>query len=102
MDNNTLEQIQSQPYELRVALFATLFYMVDKSNAGLPITFETIHMAAHICDIDPEDGAQLIKDGKYKTLVEGLNIPPELQKLMTLAALSLFPMDIGGDKDENQ
>jgi len=99
MDDKTLEQLQNQPYELRVALFATLFYMVDKSKASMPITFETIQMAAHICDIDAELGARMIKDGKYKTLIEGLNIPPETQKLMTLAALSLFPMDIGGDKE---
>ena len=99
MDNDTLEQIQSQPYELRVALFATLFYMVDKSNASMPITFETIQMAARICDIDPELGARMIKDGKCKELVERLNIPPEIQKLMTLAALTLFPMDIGGDDE---
>ena len=100
MDNDTLEQIQSQPYELRVALFATLFYMVDKSNASMPVTFETIQMAARICDIDPELGARMIKDEKYKELVEGLNIPPETQKLMSLAALTLFPMDIEREDDD--
>ena len=99
MDDKTLEDIQGQPYEIRVTLFATLFYMIDKSNAGLPITFETIQMAANICDIDAELGARMIKDGKYKTLIEGMNIPPETQKLMTLAALTLFPMDIGGDEE---
>ena len=99
MDNDTLEKIQNSPYEIRVALFATLFYMIDKSKASMPITFETIQMAARICDIDAELGAKLIKNGDYKTLVEGLNIPPEVQKLMSLAALSLFPMDIGGDEE---
>ena len=99
MDNDTLEQIQNAPHEIRVALFATLFYMIDKSNAGLPITFETIKIAARICAIDPEYGARLIKDGDYKALVEGLDIPLETQKLMSLAALTLFPMDIGGDEE---
>ena len=99
MDDKTLEDIQGQPYEIRVALFASLFYMVDKSNASLPITFETIQIASNICDIDPELGARMVKDGNYKTLVEGLNIPPETQKLMTLAALSLFPLDLGGDEE---
>ena len=100
MDDKTLEQLQNQPYELRVALFATLFYMVDKSNASMPVTFETIQMAARICNIDAELGARMIKDGKYKELVEGLNIPPDLQKLMSIAALTLFPMDIESGDDE--
>ena len=100
MDNDTLEQIQSQPYELRVALFATLFYMVDKSNASMPVTFETIQLAANVCGIDAEFGAKLIKDEKYKDLVEGLDIPPETQKLMSLAALTLFPMDLESEVDD--
>ena len=98
-NNNILEQIQSQPYEIRVALFATLFYMVDKSNAGLPITFDTIQIAARLCTIDALVAGKMIKEGKHKILIESLDIPPETQKLMTLAALSLFPMDIGGDEE---
>lgn len=101
MDDKTLlEEIQSQPVEIRVALFASLFYMVDKTNASLPITFETIQMAARICDIDVELGAKMIADESYKTLIDGMNIPPDTQKLMSLAALSLFPMDIESESDD--
>ena len=97
--DNKLDEIKDWPYDLRVALFATLFYIVKKSGSSFPIIYETIKLTADLCDIDVEIGAQIVKDDKEAEIVEKVGIPPELQKRMTLVALTLFPMIVGGDTE---
>ena len=93
-----LELLRMQPYDVRITLTVMLFYTIKSTNASLPITFDNVHFASMILNVDANEVWRIIANDREKEVIDRAQLPNDFMKIMSIATLMVFPMEVN---DEN-
>ena len=93
-----LDLLRRQPYDVRITLTVMLFYTIKSTNASLPITFDNVHFASMILNVDADEVWRIIANDREKEVIDRAQLPNDFMKIMSIATLMVFPMDVN---DEN-
>jgi hypothetical protein len=93
-----LELLRMQPYDVRITLTVMLFYTIKSTNASLPITFDNVHFASMILNVDANEVWRIIANDREKEVIDRAQLPNDFMKMMSIATLMVFPMEVN---DEN-
>lgn len=94
-----LELLRRQPYDVRITLTVMLFYTIKSTNASLPITFDNVHFASMILNVDANEVWRIIANDQEKEIIDRAQLPDDFMKMMSIATLMVFPMEVN---DENR
>ena len=94
-----LDLLRMQPYDVRITLTVMLFYTIKSTNASLPITFDNVHFASMILNIDANEVWRIITNDREKEVIDRAQLPTDFMKMMSIATLMVFPMEVN---DENR
>lgn len=94
-----LELLRRQPYDVRITLTVMLFYTIKSTNASLPITFDNVHFASMILNVDANEVWRIIANDREKEVIDRAQLPNDFMKMMSIATLMVFPMEVN---DENR
>lgn len=94
-----LELLRRQPYDVRITLTVMLFYTIKSTNASLPITFDNVHFASMILNVDANEVWRIIANDREKEVIDRAQLPDDFMKMMSIATLMVFPMEVN---DENR
>lgn len=92
-----LQQLRTQPYTVRLALCVSLFYTAKTSNASLPIEPDTIDFASQVCDVNEDEVWGIVISNREREIMDNIEIPNELIKVMSAVTLMLFPMEVDNE-----
>lgn len=92
-----IQRLRSQPYVVRLALCVSLFYTAKTSNSSLPIDPDTIDFASHVCDVNGDEVKSIIFQNREREVMDKVDIPNELIKVISAATLMLFPMEVDNE-----
>lgn len=93
-----LELLRMQPYDVRITLTVMLFYTIKSTNASLPITFDNVHFASTLLNVDANEVWRIIANDREKEVIDRAQLPNDFMKMMSIATLMVFPMEVN---DEN-
>lgn len=93
-----LDLLRRQPYDVRITLTVMLFYTIKSTNASLPITFDNVHFASMILNVDADEVWRIIANDREKEVIDRAQLPDDFMKMMSIATLMVFPMEVN---DEN-
>jgi hypothetical protein len=93
-----LDLLRMQPYDVRITLTVMLFYTIKSTNASLPITFDNVHFASMILNVDANEVWRIIANDREKEVIDRAQLPNDFMKMMSIATLMVFPMEAN---DEN-
>ena len=93
-----LDLLRRQPYDVRITLTVMLFYTIKSTNASLPITFDNVHFASMILNVDANEVWRIIANDREKEVIDRAQLPNDFMKIMSIATLMVFPMEVN---DEN-
>jgi hypothetical protein len=93
-----LDLLRRQPYDVRITLTVMLFYTIKSTNASLPITFDNVHFASMILNVDANEVWRIIANDREKEVIDRAQLPNDFMKMMSIATLMVFPMEVN---DEN-
>lgn len=93
-----LDRLRRQPYDVRITLTVMLFYTIKSTNASLPITFDNVHFASMILNVDANEVWRIITNDQEKEVIDRAQLPDDFMKMMSIATLMVFPMEVN---DEN-
>lgn len=93
-----LDLLRRQPYDVRITLTVMLFYTIKSTNASLPITFDNVHFASMILNVDADEVWRIIANDREKEVIDRAQLPNDFMKIMSIATLMVFPMEVN---DEN-
>lgn len=93
-----LDLLRMQPYDVRITLTVMLFYTIKSTNASLPITFDNVHFASMILNVDANEVWRIIANDREKEVIDRAQLPNDFMKMMSIATLMVFPMEVN---DEN-
>lgn len=93
-----LELLRRQPYDVRITLTVMLFYTIKSTNTSLPITFDNVHFASMILNVDANEVWRIIANDQEKEVIDRAQLPDDFMKMMSIATLMVFPMEVN---DEN-
>lgn len=94
-----LDLLRRQPYDVRITLTVMLFYTIKSTNASLPITFDNVHFASMILNVDANEVWRIIANDREKEVIDRAQLPDDFMKMMSIATLMVFPMEVN---DENR
>ncbi len=94
-----LELLRRQPYDVRITMTVMLFYTIKSTNASLPITFDNVHFASMILNVDANEVWRIIANDQEKEIIDRAQLPDDFMKMMSIATLMVFPMEVN---DENR
>ena len=94
-----LERLRMQPYDVRITMTVMLFYTIKSTNASLPITFDNVHFASMILNVDANEVWRIIANDREKEVIDRAQLPDDFMKMMSIATLMVFPMEVN---DENR
>ena len=94
-----LDLLRMQPYDVRITLTVMLFYTIKSTNASLPITFDNVHFASMILNVDANEVWRIIANDREKEVIDRAQLPNDFMKMMSIATLMVFPMEVN---DENR
>ena len=94
-----LELLRRQPYDVRITLTVMLFYTIKSTNASLPITFDNVHFASMILNVDANEVWRILANDREKEVIDRAQLPDDFMKMMSIATLMVFPMEVN---DENR
>ena len=94
-----LELLRRQPYDVRITMTVMLFYTIKSTNASLPITFDNVHFASMILNVDANEVWRIIANDREKEIIDRAQLPDDFMKMMSIATLLVFPMEVN---DENR
>ena len=94
-----LDRLRRQPYDVRITLTVMLFYTIKSTNASLPITFDNVHFASMILNVDANEVWRIIANDQEKEVIDRAQLPDDFMKMMSIATLMVFPMEVN---DENR
>lgn len=94
-----LDLLRRQPYDVRITLTVMLFYTIKSTNASLPITFDNVHFASMILNVDANEVWRIIANDREKEVIDRAQLPNDFMKIMSIATLMVFPMEVN---DENR
>lgn len=94
-----LDLLRRQPYDVRITLTVMLFYTIKSTNASLPITFDNVHFASMILNVDADEVWRIIANDREKEVIDRAQLPNDFMKMMSIATLMVFPMEVN---DENR
>lgn len=94
-----LDLLRRQPYDVRITLTVMLFYTIKSTNASLPITFDNVHFASMILNVDANEVWRIIANDREKEVIDRAQLPNDFMKMMSIATLMVFPMEVN---DENR
>ena len=69
-----LDLLRRQPYDVRITLTVMLFYTIKSTNASLPITFDNVHFASMILNVDADEVWRIIAKQEQLSIDFSLNI----------------------------
>ena len=92
-----LQQLRTQPYDVRLALCVSLFYTAKTSNSSLPIEPDTIDFASQVCDVNEDEVWSIVVQNREREIMDNIEIPNELIKVMSAVTLMLFPMEVDNE-----
>lgn len=93
-----LDLLRRQPYDMRITMTVMLFYTIKSTNASLPITFDNVHFASMILNVDANEVWRIIANDREKEVIDRAQLPNDFMKMMSIATLMVFPMEVN---DEN-
>jgi hypothetical protein len=93
-----LDLLRMQPYDMRITMTVMLFYTIKSTNASLPITFDNVHFASMILNVDANEVWRIIANDREKEVIDRAQLPNDFMKMMSIATLMVFPMEVN---DEN-
>ena len=93
-----LDRLRMQPYDVRITMTVMLFYTIKSTNASLPITFDNVHFASMILNVDADEVWRIIANDREKEVIDRAQLPNDFMKIMSIATLMVFPMEVN---DEN-
>ena len=94
-----LDLLRMQPYDVRITMTVMLFYTIKSTNASLPITFDNVHFASMILNVDANEVWRIIANDREKEVIDRAQLPNDFMKMMSIATLMVFPMEVN---DENR
>ena len=94
-----LDLLRMQPYDMRITMTVMLFYTIKSTNASLPITFDNVHFASMILNVDANEVWRIIANDREKEVIDRAQLPNDFMKMMSIATLMVFPMEVN---DENR
>ena len=94
-----LDRLRMQPYDVRITMTVMLFYTIKSTNASLPITFDNVHFASMILNVDANEVWRIIANDREKEVIDRAQLPNDFMKMMSIATLMVFPMEVN---DENR
>lgn len=92
-----IQVLRNQPYTVRLALCVSLFYTAKTSNASLPIEPDTIDFASQVCDVNEDEVWGIVISNREREIMDNIEIPNELIKVMSAVTLMLFPMEVDNE-----
>ena len=92
-----IQILRNQPYSVRLALCVSLFYTAKTSNASLPIEPDTIDFASQVCDVNEDEVWSIVTSNREREIMDNIEIPNELIKVMSAVTLMLFPMEVDNE-----
>ena len=92
-----IQVLRNQPYTVRLALCVSLFYTAKTSNASLPIEPDTIDFASQVCDVNEDEVWGIVMSNREREIMDNIEIPNELIKVMSAVTLMLFPMEVDNE-----
>ncbi len=94
-----LELLRRQPYDVRITMTVMLFYTIKSTNASLPITFDNVHFASMILNVNANEVWRILANDREKEVIDRAQLPDDFMKMMSIATLMVFPMEVN---DENR
>ena len=92
-----IQILRNQPYSVRLALCVSLFYTAKTSNSSLPIEPDTIDFASQVCDVNEDEVWRIVTSNREREIMDNIEIPNELIKVMSAVTLMLFPMEVDNE-----